>query len=147
MPLDVYLTATETKTIEPKIYVRRDGANIEISRYEWDVLYPGVDPLTTPEYESTEVFYANITNNLTRMADAAGIYHVLWYPEKVGATKAHQLIEPLTEGLARLKADPDEFKKYNPKNGWGNYEGLVDFVERYLAACIENPEADIGISR
>lgn len=30
---------------------------------------------------------------------------------------------------------------------WGHYEGLVSFVERYLNACIENPEAIVKVSR
>lgn len=38
-------------------------------------------------------------------------------------------------------------KKFNPKNGWGSYGGLVKFVEDYLAACIENPTAKVSVWR
>ena len=95
----------------------------------------------------TEVYWRNITHNLNKMADAAGIYAHLWRPDEIQITKAGQLIEPLTAGLALLRSDPERFKAFNPENGWGDYEGLVNFVEEYLAACRETPDADIGISR
>jgi hypothetical protein len=93
------------------------------------------------------LFDANITHNLTRMADAAGIYQHLWRPEEIGITKAHQLAQPLRDGLARLRSDPDRFKTFNPENGWGSYDGLVRFVVKYLAACEEYPDADVSASR
>lgn len=95
----------------------------------------------------TSVYENNMTHNLNKMADAAGIYEALWRPGEIGITKASQLIEPLTAGLERLRADPEKFKAYNPSNGWGTYEGLVDFVTSYLAACKEYPDADVTASR
>lgn len=95
----------------------------------------------------TEVFIANVTHNLNKMADAAGIYKHLWRPDELGITTAAQLIAPLAQGLARLEEDPQSFKQYNPANGWGDYEGLVEFVRNYLAACKENPDAKVGVSR
>lgn len=89
------------------------------------------------------IYSGNVTHNLGKMAEAAGLYKVLWRPEELGLTKAGKLIVPLLEGLARLKASPARFKKLNPENGWGTYEGLVQFVEEYLNACGENPEADV----
>lgn len=97
--------------------------------------------------QPTEVYWANITHNLGRMADAAGIGDHLWEPEKIGVTKAAQLIEPLQAGLDRLKADPEKFQAFNAKNGWWLYEHFVPFVERYLEACREYPDADVRVSR
>ena len=94
-----------------------------------------------------ELYDANITHNLNTMAEAAGIYQYLWHPEEVGVTKAAQLIDPLREGLAKLRADPEKFKAYNASNGWGLYEYLVPFVAEYLKACEEHPEADVSVSR
>jgi hypothetical protein len=94
-----------------------------------------------------EVYQSNITHNLGAMARAAGIYHELWRPEEIGITRAKQLIQPLKTGLAKLKKDPDEFKVHNASNGWGLYENFVPWVERYLDACIENPEASVSVSR
>ena len=93
------------------------------------------------------LFDANITHNLGEMAEAAGIYKALWRPEELGITKASQLIVPLVEGLGKLKACPDEFKKFNAPNGWGKYEDLIRFVNIYIDACAEHPDADISVSR
>ena len=103
--------------------------------------------ITLTAVRETSVFERNITHNLNRMADEAGIYGVIWRPEENGIETAAQLIEPLQTGLALLKDEPDRFKALNPPNGWGKYEGLVSFVEAYLAACIANPDATIEASR
>ena len=92
----------------------------------------------------TDVFSANITHNLNKMADAAGLYQVIWHPEELDFTEAKQLIKPLKVGLELLKSDPDKFRAFNPPNGWGDYVTLVDFVEKYLAACIAWPKAAIS---
>lgn len=93
------------------------------------------------------VYEANITHNLTTMAEAAGVYQALWRPEEIGVTKAGQLVTLLRDGLNRLIVDQERFEELNPKNGWGTYEGLVAFVSRYLEACEANPEAAISVSR
>lgn len=95
----------------------------------------------------TEVYWRNITHNLGPMAKEAGIYQHLWRPEELGITTAQELIEPLTEGLAKLKADPAHYNQFNAANGWGLYEHFVPFVEGYLEACKENPDAVIEVSR
>jgi hypothetical protein len=93
------------------------------------------------------IYDRNITHNLNKMADAAGIYKHLWRPEEIGITKAVQLVEPLREGLALLLSDPERFKEFDPENKWGDYDGLVDFVRSYLAACEENQNATVEVSR
>lgn len=95
----------------------------------------------------TEVFQWNITHNLGAMAREAGIYKALWRPEEIGINYAGQLILPLTKGLEALKNHPEDFRKFNPENKWGTYEGLVEFVEKYLEACIENPDAEVRACR
>lgn len=97
--------------------------------------------------EAEQVYWANITHNLGEMAKAADIYNELWRPDENGIEVAKQLIEPLFAGLGRLKADPEKFKVFNASNGWGLYENFVPFVEKYLAACIENPDAAVSASR
>lgn len=95
----------------------------------------------------TVVFDYNITHNLNTMVEKAGIYKHLWRPDEIGITKAEQLIEPLQHGLDLLVDNPDYFKQFNPENGWGSYDGLVQFVKDYLQACKENPDAEISVSR
>ena len=101
----------------------------------------------TMEEKEEEVFSANITHNLGEMADKAGIYYTCWRPEEIGKTKASEIVELLEKGLADLKARPDHFKTFNSPNGWGMYEHFVPFVEKYLDACKEYPDAIIGVSR
>lgn len=104
----------------------------------------GNDHVATRE---PELFSSNITHNLNRMAEAAGIYEALWRPEEIGVAKAHQLIPLLTEGLAKLKADPAHYETFNAANGWGLYVHFVPFVEEYLDACKSYPDADVRVSR
>ena len=93
------------------------------------------------------VFTSNITHNLGPMAKQAGIYLHLWRPDELGLTKARELIEPLRLGLALLEQDPTGYRAYNPANGWGSYEGLVNFVREYLKACEAHPDAELSVSR
>lgn len=148
MSLDVYLEMEGRKS-QPsqKIFIREEGQTKEISQAEWDLRFPARDPVIVDSDEDTEVYSANITHNLGKMASEAGIYQHLWRPEELGIHKAKDLIEPLTEGLTLLRSDPARFKAFNPENGWGNYEGLVEFVDKYLNACIEFPNADVRIWR
>jgi hypothetical protein len=93
------------------------------------------------------VYDANITHNLGEMAEVAGIYMHLWRPEEIDITKAAQLIEPLREGLRQMKAEPEKFKRYDASNGWGLYIRFVPWIEKYLAACEEYPDASVSVSR
>jgi hypothetical protein len=103
--------------------------------------------VTLTAVRPTTVYDSNITHNLGRMADEAGIYQHLWRPEEIGITTAAQLIEPLSAGLALLRSDPAHFRAFNAPNGWGLYEHFVAFVEQYLDACRENPDATVSVSR
>lgn len=89
----------------------------------------------------------NITHNLNKMASEAGLYQAMWRPEELGATKASDLIEPLRAGVAKLAGDPVCFKQFNPENGWGKYEGLLEVAVEYLEACQRFPDATVRASR
>lgn len=95
----------------------------------------------------TSVYDRNITHNLNKMADAAGIYQALWRPEEIHIKFARELIPLLENGLEKLKSNPEHYKQLNPPNGWGDYDGLVHFVQEYLDACKENPDAEVSVSR
>lgn len=89
----------------------------------------------------------NITHNLGRMADAAGIYRVLWRPEEIGVTRAGQMIEALRLGLEKLRDDPVRYRECDAENGWGTYDQFVPWVAEVLATCIAYPEAIVEASR
>jgi len=103
--------------------------------------------VTLTAVRPTTVYDANITHNLGAMAEEAGIYKACWRPEEIGITKAAQLIEPLRNGIAQMKADPARFEKHNSPNGWGLYKNFLPWLERYLEACEANPDADVSVSR
>lgn len=96
---------------------------------------------------STEVFTANITHNLNEMAAEAGIYKHLWRPDEIGITKAQELISPLTDGLALMQSEPDRFKALNPENGWGSYDGFLNWIARYIEACKMYPDSNVSVWR
>ncbi|MCZ4244949.1 hypothetical protein [Pedobacter punctiformis] len=93
------------------------------------------------------VFSSNITHNLINMADEAGIYRYLWRPEELGVVKAKGLIQPLYDGLVSLREKPDYYRQFNSPNGWGKYEDFLTFVDDYLLACKQNPNAKISTHR
>ena len=62
-------------------------------------------------------------------------------------TLASQMIHPLQCGIAVLEKNKEKLEKLNPENGYGNYETLLSVAQRYLAACVENPNAEVEVSR
>jgi hypothetical protein len=147
MSLDVYLHGAQSQSAGTGIFVRDNGQTREITRAEWDERFPGREPVVAYTDDDESVYSANITHNLGHMASEAGLYEALWRPEEIGITHAAQLIEPLRAGLELLRADPARFKQFNPSNGWGDYGGLVAFVENYLRACEHWPGATVEVSR
>ena len=94
-----------------------------------------------------ELYWANITHNLTAMAKEAGIYKHLWRPGELGITTAQELITPLADAVELMRADPARFEASNPPNGWGVYKIFVPWVAKYLEACREYPKASVSVSR
>ena len=136
--------------------------DIELTREKW-VSY---DSGKTHKVETETVFESNITHNLTAMAGEAGIYEAIWRPYKLKSdfnpmcthqeecefenkqtVIASEIIPLLEKGLADLKARPEHFEQFNSSNGWGMYENFVPFVEEYLIACKQFPDAIIRTSR
>ena len=93
------------------------------------------------------VFDINITHNLGKMADEAGVYYALWRPDERDWKIAKDIIPILEDGLTKLKENPEHYKKFDAENGWGTYEHFVPFVEDVLRACKQYPSAIIRISR
>jgi hypothetical protein len=152
MSLDVYLdlpgTTAPDSASRPRIFVREEGQTREISRAAWDEKNPDREPVTADVGRPFErVYEANVTHNLNRMAEQAGVYYACWRPEEIGVTRAAQLIPMLRQGLENLLINPGHFRSFSPPNGWGTYEGFVDFLKGYLTACETWPEAQVSVSR
>jgi hypothetical protein len=103
--------------------------------------------------QPTSVYNNNITHNLGKMAgevllsNGMTLYQVLWRPDECNLLFARNISELLDEGWNILLSDPERFKQFNPENGWGDYEGLCNFVYKYRNACWDNPDAELRISR
>ena len=103
--------------------------------------------VTLTATRKVSVFDANITHNLSKMAEEAGIYKHLWRPDEIEIKTAAELIEPLKAGLQKMKDNPEHFKSFDAENGWGTYDDFVPWIEKYLAACEENPDAEVSVWR
>lgn len=123
------------------------------------------DPTAT--YDTEYLYDSNITHNLGKMANMAGIYEALWRPHRLKkgydlkegdyeaewafedsvTTVAEEIIPVLEKGLKDLKERPEYFKKFDSPNGWGLYIHFVPFVEKYLEALREYPKAIVITSR
>ena len=95
------------------------------------------------------------TYNYREMLIAAGIYDALVAPHRLHpdyaegksandlTVRAKIVIKPLELGLENLLANPDHFKQFNPSNGWGSYDDLIDMLSSYLNDLKTHPNAEI----
>lgn len=155
MSLDITIISPEPiKKKRTGVYVRINGRTCELTKEEAIAHFPDVDPnsIIEEEIETNEFWYGNITHNLCQMAEDClsfeeeyqhyNLYDLLWRDTQVPFTGVYLniYIAHLAYCLYVLKNDPDHFKKFNPENGWGNYEQLVNFVEEFIKALVTMPE-------
>lgn len=146
MSLDIYIISPEPiKKKSTGIFARIDGATRELTREEVIKHYPNVDPnnIVENEFETNEFWHRNITHNLHEMASKClaedgetTLAELLWRNNPIDETK---YIAQLYECLTVLREDSRFFKQFNPKNGWGTYEQLVEFVRSFIHAFIDMP--------
>ena len=121
----------------------------------------------TLEPKVEEVYNDNITNNLGKMANEAGLYEALWRPyqlkegynipegdyqaeykfEEANPVQAHEIIPIIEKGLEDMKARPKHYETFNSSNGWGMYHNFVPWIEEYLKALKKYPEAFVECDR
>jgi hypothetical protein len=87
-----------------------------------------------------KIWEGNLTYNLSPMLDAAGGYWELICRQSQG--KLGQDILPAVDALlAELRRDPAKYQAMNPSNGWGHYEGAVEFLTSLQFAIRQHPRA------
>ncbi len=52
----------------------------------------------------------------------------------------------LADGITNMKLEPDKYKALNPENGWGNYDGALEVLNKLHSWSVNYPEAMIYIS-
>ena len=116
--------------------------------------------------DSDMIHHFNITHNLNKMAIASGLYDVMWRPytlidgfdlnfsqreefefEDSHLIRANFISKKLEQGLDELLSNKEEYVIFNPSNGWGNYDNLVNVARTYLHYCKEYPDSYIRIFR
>ena len=65
--------------------------------------------------------------------------------EVLHGIKAADAVPLLEKATKAMKRTPAKFKKLNPENGWGTYEGAVNSLCWLLEVCKEHPLATVEI--
>ena len=149
MSLDLYIISK--KPVKHKgtgIYIRENGQTKELSLEEANKLYPNanVEEVTS---EDNIYWHCNITHNLGAMADHCycycpdkiSLYSILWRPEEttlltVSGKLTPSYVKALSICLEDLKEHRKYYEKFNPENGWGNYDTLYNFVDSLMTSLI-----------
>lgn len=139
--------------------------SLDISLYRnYHVSYDGG---VTLEEKQEDVYSGNITHNLGKMAEEAGLYKALWRPyqlkegynipeddhhaeykyEVENPVRAHEIISIIEKGLEDMIARPAHYKTFDSPNGWGLYKHFVPFIENYLEALKKYPESFVECDR
>lgn len=62
--------------------------------------------------------------------------------KRLTGKKAQPILE---QAIAKLESDPDKYKAMNPDNGWGDYEGAIQFLRDILNVCKLKPRSKITV--
>lgn len=84
----------------------------------------------------------NYTSNVGPMWRAVqdnGLMHV----QDMSCPDAAKVIESMIAGMVDRR---DELTAMNPPNGWGNYDGALNYLRKILEACNENLTGTIYVS-
>ena len=94
-------------------------------------------------FEDREVLeIGNITYNITPMYTKAMGKNLSDFNDK----KCAEIIPILRIGVMEIENNPEKYKKHNPANGWGNYEGALQYLTKLLINCEENPLCTVKVS-
>lgn len=110
-------------------------------------------------YTITTHYYKNYTSNVYPMYSLAfdrvkeGLQSVLdsaWTPitdfkEAINCKDRNITLPVLQSMILDMKAHPEIYKPLNPENGWGNYEGAVEFFEEALKSLTKNKNSIMEI--
>ena len=90
-----------------------------------------------------QFYWRNITHNLGKMFDEAGVYDILW---RGGGKRAGDVLPAMQAALEDMRARPEHYKQFDAPNGWGTYPDAVLFLEDVARACGDNPDAVVQCS-
>ena len=99
-----------------------------------------------------------ITHNLNKIVDECGklvgkeYYELVWKTDELlgvdnGKVPVSDVLQRLPTLIADLIKHENDLVQYLPSNGWGTFEGLIDFLCRYLSECYKHKDAYIYCCR
>ena len=102
--------------------------------------------------------HLQITHNLNSVVDELGklvgkpYYEVIWRPDELfelknGEVPAALVLKTLPDLIKNLLKFEDRLVDYLPSNGWGTFEGLINFLCNYLKECYKHKDAYIWCCR
>jgi len=50
----------------------------------------------------------------------------------------YEVLHVIRSGIDNMNCDPEVYRALNPNNGWGKYEGALQFLNAIYKACYEN---------
>ena len=83
----------------------------------------------------------NYTSNISNMYEAAGLGHIEDYDDKL----AKDCIEALRKAVTHMENNSSIHTALEPPNGWGDYEGALEFLTKTLRMCIKHPNAILRV--
>lgn len=91
-----------------------------------------------------EIYERNVTYNLADM-------YYKCIDEKQGFKKLNKMnckeaLPIIHTAIQDMLNNTEEYKKLNPKNGWGSYEGLLETLQGMKSCCENNPDGIIHVS-
>lgn len=90
-----------------------------------------------------EYFSTNYTSNMGPAWREAGAQIHEW-----DGKKASECSSQLAGAIAVIKKDIPRFKKFEPNNGWGHVDTMLNqFLVPFLAAMHEYPDAIVRVSK
>lgn len=100
-------------------------------------LFLAKPPCPTCNHE-TEAEHYNYTYNVSRMWYAV-------YPDAknmvdIDGMTGDEALPKILAAIKYMNANKDDLEAINPANGWGNYDGFLDFLIQVSAACLKNPD-------
>lgn len=97
---------------------------------------------TGAEETVTVVEVGNYTTNVSGMwAEALGFRLY-----EISGRTAADAVPDLDRAIAAMQADPDTYQAMNPKNGWGDYSGALEYLRTLRNACVRHPKTQIYVS-
>lgn len=155
MSLDLYIESnTPVLHRGTGVYIRENGETRELkTKQEVLTHFPDAkeEDIEEKTYEDNTYFHINLTHNLTEMASQCiirghyitqqgkehiNLYDLMWHPEGNLGLKVPTMnyLRDIIDCYEKLLENPNFFKKYNPDNGWGTYEQLLNGIKKYIAA-------------